>query len=87
MDVDDAVLPAGWDPQAGEESREDDDPRFTTGQIFWITGGATKSYFVVLMVCQAMGSAGFLLSPSQAAWCPLILLAPVAAALSQPLWE
>ena len=44
-------------------------------------------YFVVLMVCQAMGSSGFLLSPSQAAWCPLIVLAPLAAALSHSLWE
>ena len=49
--------------------------------------GVVIGYFFVLMVCQAMGSSGFLLSPSQAAWCPLIILAPLAAAISHPLWE
>ena len=45
------------------------------------------AYFGILFCCQGMGASGFLLTPAQAAWCPLILLAPAAAALSQPLWE
>ncbi|MEO8497180.1 MAG: LptF/LptG family permease, partial [Planctomycetota bacterium] len=45
------------------------------------------AYFVVTIVCQALGASGFLMSPALAAWAPLIILAPAAAALSQPIWE
>lgn len=45
------------------------------------------AYFGILFCCQGMGASGFLLTPAQAAWCPLIILGPAAAALSQPLWE
>jgi lipopolysaccharide export system permease protein len=45
------------------------------------------AYFGILFCCQGMGASGFLLTPAQAAWCPLIILAPAAAALSQPLWD
>ncbi|MDA1050892.1 MAG: LptF/LptG family permease [Planctomycetota bacterium] len=49
--------------------------------------GIVVAYFAVMIVCQALGSSGFLMSPALAAWAPLIILAPVAAALSQPIWE
>lgn len=45
------------------------------------------AYFAVTSACQAMGASGFLMSPALAAWAPLIILAPTAAALSQPIWE
>ena len=46
-----------------------------------------SGFFLVVMACRAMGSHGYLLSPSLAAWCPLILFTPVAVAIAQPLWE
>ncbi len=49
--------------------------------------GIVIAYFVVMITCQALGASGFLLSPALAAWAPLIILVPVAAALSQPIWE
>lgn len=49
--------------------------------------GVVIAYFVVTIVCQALGASGFLMSPALAAWAPLIILAPAAAALSQPIWE
>lgn len=49
--------------------------------------GVVIAYFLVVIVCQALGASGFLLSPALAAWAPLIILAPTAAALSQPIWE
>lgn len=49
--------------------------------------GVVIAYFAVMIVCQGMGASGFLLTPAQAAWCPLLILAPIAAALSQPIWE
>lgn len=45
------------------------------------------AYFVVVIVCQALGDSGFLLSPALAAWCPLIILAPIATAMSHPIWQ
>ncbi|MBC8355360.1 MAG: LptF/LptG family permease [Planctomycetes bacterium] len=49
--------------------------------------GIVIAYFIVMIVCQALGASGFLMSPVLAAWAPLIILAPTAAALSQPIWE
>ena len=49
--------------------------------------GVVIAYFLVLIVCQALGASGFLMSPALAAWAPLIILAPAAAFLSQPIWE
>ncbi len=49
--------------------------------------GVVIAYFLVLIVCQALGSSGLLMSPALAAWAPLIILAPTAAFLSQPIWE
>lgn len=49
--------------------------------------GVVTAYFFVLMVCQALGASGFLLTPAQAAWAPLVVLAPAAAAMSHPIWE
>jgi lipopolysaccharide export system permease protein len=49
--------------------------------------GVVVVYFVVTIACQALGASGFLMSPALAAWAPLIILAPTAAALSQPIWE
>lgn len=44
-------------------------------------------FFLVVVACQALGSNGYLLSPSLAAWCPLVIFVPLAAAASQPIWE
>ncbi|HUG68148.1 MAG TPA: LptF/LptG family permease [Pirellulaceae bacterium] len=49
--------------------------------------GIVIAYFAVMIVCQALGASGFLMSPALAAWAPLIILAPTAAALSQPIWD
>ena len=49
--------------------------------------GVVIAYFAILFLCQGLGSSGLLLTPAQAAWCPLIILAPAAAALAQPLWD
>lgn len=49
--------------------------------------GVVIVYFAVTIVCQALGSSGFLMSPALAAWAPLIILAPAATAFSQPIWE
>ena len=49
--------------------------------------GVVTTYFAVTIVCQALGASGFLISPALAAWAPLIILAPAATALSQPIWE
>ena len=44
-------------------------------------------FVMVLMICHAMGSSGYLLSPVTAAWVPLLLFAPLATAASSPIWE
>ena len=44
-------------------------------------------FFLVVLACQAMGTHGYLLSPSLAAWCPLMIFAPVAVAAAAPVWE
>lgn len=44
-------------------------------------------FFFVVAACQAMGNSGYLLRPAYAAWAPLILLAPLAAAAASPLWD
>lgn len=49
--------------------------------------GVVIAYFAVMIACQALGASGFLMSPALAAWAPLIILAPTAAALSQPIWD
>ncbi|HRX82018.1 MAG TPA: LptF/LptG family permease [Pirellulaceae bacterium] len=49
--------------------------------------GIVIAYFLVTIVCQALGASGLLMSPALAAWAPLMILAPTAAALSQPIWE
>lgn len=49
--------------------------------------GIVIAYFMVTIVSQGLGASGFLMSPALAAWAPLIILAPTAAALSQPIWE
>ena len=49
--------------------------------------GVVIAYFAVTIVCQVLGASGFLMSPALAAWAPLLILAPTAAALSEPIWE
>jgi lipopolysaccharide export system permease protein len=44
------------------------------------------AFSTVTLACHALGSSGFLLTPAQAAWTPLILFVPVAFGLCQPLW-
>jgi len=43
-------------------------------------------YFLVVLVCQALGGAG-LVSPTLAAWLPLLLLSPVAILNLRKLWD
>ena len=40
----------------------------------------------VTMACRLLGE-NLMISPALAAWCPLMIFAPVAAALGEPLWE
>ena len=42
-------------------------------------------FFLVVLICHALGNNGYLLSPALAAWCPLLIFAPLARALAQPL--
>lgn len=49
--------------------------------------GVVIAYFAVMIVCQTLGASGFLMSPALAAWAPLMILLPIAAAVSQPIWE
>ncbi len=44
-------------------------------------------FFVVVIACQALGNIGYLVSPSLAAWLPLMVFAPIATAVSYPMWE
>ncbi len=44
-------------------------------------------FLMVVMVCRAMGANGYLLGPALAAWCPLFVFAPIAAAVSASIWE
>jgi hypothetical protein len=45
------------------------------------------AYFIVVIACQTLGNIGYLVSPSLAAWLPLMIVAPAAAAVSYPIWE
>jgi lipopolysaccharide export system permease protein len=44
-------------------------------------------FFLVIVASQALGNSGHLLTPSLAAWMPLIIFAPLAAMVSQSLWK
>jgi len=44
-------------------------------------------FILVLMVCHTIGANGGLLSPVTAAWLPLMIFAPLATAVSYPIWE
>ena len=44
-------------------------------------------YFLVVITCQTLGNIGYLVSPSLAAWLPLMIFAPAAAAVSYSVWE
>lgn len=44
-------------------------------------------FILMLMVCHAIGGNGGLLSPVAAAWFPLLIFAPLATAVSYPIWE
>jgi lipopolysaccharide export system permease protein len=41
---------------------------------------------LIVLGCQALGN-NYLLSPSMAAWCPVLILAPVTYFLASPIWE
>ncbi|MGE0761619.1 MAG: LptF/LptG family permease, partial [Pirellulaceae bacterium] len=49
--------------------------------------GVVLVFFLVVVACQGLGNSGYLLSPSLAAWCPLLIFLPIAAAVSSSLWE
>jgi lipopolysaccharide export system permease protein len=44
-------------------------------------------FFLVILACQTMGGHGYLLTPALSAWFPLIVFAPIALDLAQPLWQ
>jgi lipopolysaccharide export system permease protein len=44
-------------------------------------------FFVIVVACQTLGTIGYLVSPSLAAWLPLLIFAPLAAGVSYPIWE
>jgi len=44
-------------------------------------------FVLILMICHAIGANGGLLSPVAAAWLPLLIFAPMATAVSYPVWE
>ena len=44
-------------------------------------------FILVLMVCHTVGENGGLMSPVTAAWLPLLIFAPLATAVSYPIWE
>ena len=44
-------------------------------------------FFLVIVGCQALGNSGYLLTPSLAAWFPLIIFVPIAAVVSQSIWR
>jgi lipopolysaccharide export system permease protein len=45
-----------------------------------------SGFFLVILACHALG-ANYLLSPALAAWCPLLLFAPLAFTMAQPFRE
>lgn len=45
------------------------------------------AFFVIVVACQTLGNIGYLVTPSLAAWLPLMIFAPVAALVSFPIWE
>jgi len=48
--------------------------------------GLTVLFFLVVLGCHALAT-GYVVSPSVGAWLPVLILAPLAAWLSQPMWE
>ena len=44
-------------------------------------------FVVVVMICHALGGSGYLLRPPLAAWCPLIIFAPISAACASAIWD
>jgi len=44
-------------------------------------------FFVIVLSCHGLGSAGYLLTPPLAAWCPLLILGPIAYTVCRPLWR
>ena len=45
------------------------------------------AYYLLTMVFEWMGSRSYLLTPAQAAWGPLIVLAPFAYTVSKRMWD
>ncbi|ADB17028.1 permease YjgP/YjgQ family protein [Pirellula staleyi DSM 6068] len=44
------------------------------------------SFFIVVMTCHSLGS-NYLLSPTMAAWLPLLIFGPLAYATARPMWD
>jgi lipopolysaccharide export system permease protein len=44
-------------------------------------------FFLVVVTSQALGNSGHMITPSLAAWLPLIIFVPIAAVVSQSLWS
>ena len=64
-------------------SRENRNIFFAAGWCFLVV----VVFVSVVLACQTLGASGYLLRPSLAAWCPLILFAPIATAVSSPIWD
>jgi lipopolysaccharide export system permease protein len=63
-------------------ARESRNIFFSAGICVAIVAG----FFLVVLVCHSLGSS-FLIQPSLAAWCPLLVFAPLAGYTSQSLWQ
>ena len=49
--------------------------------------GMVMGFFVLVIACHGLGNSGYLLSPSLAAWSPLLILGPIAYTVCRPLWR
>jgi lipopolysaccharide export system permease protein len=63
-------------------ARESRNVFFSAGICVLIVAG----FFLVVLVCHSLGNS-FLLRPALAAWCPLLIFAPLAGFTSQALWQ
>jgi lipopolysaccharide export system permease protein len=63
-------------------ARESRNLFFSAGLCVLIVAG----FFLVILICHSLGNS-FLISPALAAWCPLLIFAPLAGFASQAFWQ
>lgn len=62
-------------------TREQRNVFVAAGQCLLVVAG----FFIVVLICEWLGSRSYLLTPAQAAWSPLIVLSPIAYTVAQRL--